>query len=213
MRRDRRSSGDPPRMHPRETHQGGGGHPPDHPDQDPHRGRHLHQSTGGRPAHAAPSLLRGPGGHRLNPRGHPLVRLRIHRRPPGEGRPEADDVTLVNTPPQEMTVALLAKGIDAFSGWDPFPTMALKGVPGSSEVIRGGSEISRPRKVIGGASPPGSLLLRSAVDRPTLTSNIRASVSLRRISCPVSYRRLLLLSRGLRRPAGGAHLGRCRARA
>jgi len=29
------------------------------------------------------------------------------------------DVTLVNTPPPEMTVALLAKGIDAFSCWDP----------------------------------------------------------------------------------------------
>ena len=29
------------------------------------------------------------------------------------------DVTLVNTPPPEMTVALLAKGIDAFACWDP----------------------------------------------------------------------------------------------
>ena len=51
------------------------------------------------------------------------------------------DVTLVNTPPQEMPVALLAKGIDAFSGWDPFPIMALKDVAGSYEVIRGGQVI------------------------------------------------------------------------
>ena len=49
-----------------------------------------------------------------------------------------NDVTLVNTPPPEMTVALLAKGIDAFSGWDPWPIVALKDVPGAVEVIRGG---------------------------------------------------------------------------
>ncbi len=41
------------------------------------------------------------------------------------------DVTLVNTPPPDMTVALLAKGIDAFSGWDPWPIVALKDVPGA----------------------------------------------------------------------------------
>ena len=52
------------------------------------------------------------------------------------------DVTLVNTPPPEMTVALLAKGIDAFSGWDPWPIVALKDVPGAVEVIRGGDVIS-----------------------------------------------------------------------
>ena len=51
------------------------------------------------------------------------------------------DVTLVNTPPQEMPVALLAKGIDAFSGWDPWPITALKDVAGSYEVIRGGQII------------------------------------------------------------------------
>ncbi len=34
------------------------------------------------------------------------------------------DVTLVNTPPQEMPVALLANSIDAFVGWDPFPIAA-----------------------------------------------------------------------------------------
>jgi ABC-type nitrate/sulfonate/bicarbonate transport system substrate-binding protein len=53
-----------------------------------------------------------------------------------------EDVTLVNTPPPDMTVALLAKGIDAFSGWDPWPIVAVKDVPGAIEVIRGGDVIS-----------------------------------------------------------------------
>ena len=53
-----------------------------------------------------------------------------------------NDVTLVNTPPPEMTVALLAKGIDAFSGWDPWPIVALKDVPGAVEVVRGGDTIA-----------------------------------------------------------------------
>src|SRR3954470_15827875 len=53
-----------------------------------------------------------------------------------------NDVTLVNTPPPDMTVALLAKGIDAFSGWDPWPIVALKDVPGAVEIIRGGDVIS-----------------------------------------------------------------------
>jgi len=52
------------------------------------------------------------------------------------------DVTLVNTPPPEMTVALLAKGIDAFSCWDPWPIVALKDVPGAVQVIRGGDTIA-----------------------------------------------------------------------
>jgi len=52
------------------------------------------------------------------------------------------DVTLVNTPPPDMTVALLAKGIDAFSGWDPWPIVALRDVPGAVEIIRGGDVIS-----------------------------------------------------------------------
>ncbi|MCU4182524.1 ABC transporter substrate-binding protein [Bosea sp. BH3] len=52
------------------------------------------------------------------------------------------DVTLVNTPPPDMTVALLAKGIDAFVGWDPWPVVALKDVPGAVEIIRGGGVIS-----------------------------------------------------------------------
>jgi sulfonate transport system substrate-binding protein len=53
-----------------------------------------------------------------------------------------DDVTLVNTPPPDMTVALLAKGIDAFSGWDPWPIVAGKDVPGAFELVRGGEFIS-----------------------------------------------------------------------
>jgi len=52
------------------------------------------------------------------------------------------DVTLVNTPPPEMTVALLAKGVDAFVAWDPAPVIGLKEVPGAIEVIRGGDVIS-----------------------------------------------------------------------
>jgi sulfonate transport system substrate-binding protein len=53
-----------------------------------------------------------------------------------------NDVTLVNTPPPDMTVALLAKGIDAFSAWDPWPIVAVKDVPGAIEVIRGGDVIA-----------------------------------------------------------------------
>jgi ABC-type nitrate/sulfonate/bicarbonate transport system substrate-binding protein len=52
------------------------------------------------------------------------------------------DVTLINTPPPEMTVALLARGIDAFSGWDPWPIVALKDVPGAIEIVRGGDTIA-----------------------------------------------------------------------
>ena len=53
-----------------------------------------------------------------------------------------NDVTLVNTPPPDMTVALLSKGIDAFSCWDPWPIVALKDVPGAVEVVRGGDTIA-----------------------------------------------------------------------
>src|SRR5688572_17796417 len=52
------------------------------------------------------------------------------------------DVTLINTPPPEMGVALLAKGVDAFVCWDPAPVIAMKDVPGAIEVIRGGDVIS-----------------------------------------------------------------------
>ena len=52
------------------------------------------------------------------------------------------DVTLVNTPPPDMTVALLSKGVDAFSAWDPWPIVAQKDVPGTIEIIRGGNVIA-----------------------------------------------------------------------
>ena len=52
------------------------------------------------------------------------------------------EVTLVNTPPPDMTVALLAKGIDAFSSWDPWPIVAQKDVPGAVEILCGGDVIS-----------------------------------------------------------------------
>ena len=37
------------------------------------------------------------------------------------------DVTLVNTPPPEMNVALLAKGVDAYACWDPVPVIGDEG--------------------------------------------------------------------------------------
>ena len=52
------------------------------------------------------------------------------------------DVTLVNTPPPEMNVALLAKGVDAYACWDPVPVIGMKDVPGAIEVSRGGDVIS-----------------------------------------------------------------------
>lgn len=55
---------------------------------------------------------------------------------------ELEEVDLVNTPPPDMTVALLTGGIDAFVGWDPWPIVALKDVPGAYEVVRGGNHIS-----------------------------------------------------------------------
>jgi ABC-type nitrate/sulfonate/bicarbonate transport system substrate-binding protein len=59
-----------------------------------------------------------------------------------KGGLQPSDVTLVNTPPPDMTVALLSKGIDAFSCWDPWPIVAQKDVPGAIEIIRGGDVIS-----------------------------------------------------------------------
>lgn len=51
------------------------------------------------------------------------------------------DVTLVNTPPGEMPVALRGGAVDAFATWDPFPVIALQEVQGSYEVVRGGGFI------------------------------------------------------------------------
>ena len=53
-----------------------------------------------------------------------------------------DEVELVNTPPPDMTVALLAGGIDAFVGWDPWPIVAQRDIPGAYQVIRGGNHIA-----------------------------------------------------------------------
>jgi ABC-type nitrate/sulfonate/bicarbonate transport system substrate-binding protein len=52
-----------------------------------------------------------------------------------------NDVTLVNTPPGEMPVALRGGAVDAFVMWDPFPVIALQEVPNSYEVVRGGGFI------------------------------------------------------------------------
>jgi ABC-type nitrate/sulfonate/bicarbonate transport system substrate-binding protein len=52
------------------------------------------------------------------------------------------DVTLVNTPPPDMTVALLTGGVDAMSCWDPWPIIALRDVPGAVLVQRGGDIIA-----------------------------------------------------------------------
>lgn len=52
------------------------------------------------------------------------------------------DVTLVNTPPPDMTVALLTGGVDAISCWDPWPIIALRDVPGAFLVKRGGDVIA-----------------------------------------------------------------------
>jgi len=51
------------------------------------------------------------------------------------------DVTLVNTPPAEMPVALRGGAVDAFATWDPFPVIALQDVPNAYEVVRGGNFI------------------------------------------------------------------------
>ncbi|HXF81423.1 MAG TPA: NrtA/SsuA/CpmA family ABC transporter substrate-binding protein, partial [bacterium] len=52
-----------------------------------------------------------------------------------------NDVTLVNTPPGEMPVALRGGAVDAFATWDPWPVIALREIPGTYEVVRGGGFI------------------------------------------------------------------------
>lgn len=51
------------------------------------------------------------------------------------------DVTLVNSPPAEMPVALRGGAVDAFATWDPTPVIALADVANSYEVVRGGGFI------------------------------------------------------------------------
>ncbi len=52
-----------------------------------------------------------------------------------------NDLTLVNTPPGEMPVALRGGAVDAFATWDPWPVIALADVANSYEVVRGGGFI------------------------------------------------------------------------
>ena len=66
------------------------------------------------------------------------------------------DVTLVNTPPPEMPVALQGGGVDAFSCWDPWPIIAEQTVPGAKVVQRGGEVIDYIGYLVG---------LREYVDR------------------------------------------------
>ncbi|MDQ7842972.1 MAG: NrtA/SsuA/CpmA family ABC transporter substrate-binding protein [Armatimonadota bacterium] len=56
-------------------------------------------------------------------------------------RLSVNDVTLVNTPPAEMPVALRGGAVDAFATWDPWPVIALREIPGTYEVVRGGGFI------------------------------------------------------------------------
>lgn len=51
------------------------------------------------------------------------------------------DVTLVNTPPGEMPVALRGGAVDAFATWDPWPVIALGELATAYEVVRGGGFI------------------------------------------------------------------------
>jgi sulfonate transport system substrate-binding protein len=50
----------------------------------------------------------------------------------------ADDVTLVNTAPANMTTVLANKDVDVIVSWEPWPSAALTKVPGAYKVIYGG---------------------------------------------------------------------------
>ncbi|MGH2524583.1 MAG: ABC transporter substrate-binding protein, partial [Anaerolineales bacterium] len=52
-----------------------------------------------------------------------------------------NDLTLVNTPPGEMPVALRGGAVEAFATWDPWPVIALREVANTYEVVRGGGFI------------------------------------------------------------------------
>lgn len=52
-----------------------------------------------------------------------------------------NEVTLVNAPGPEMPVALRGGAVDAIAFWDPVPLIALRDVPKSYEVVRGGGFI------------------------------------------------------------------------
>jgi ABC-type nitrate/sulfonate/bicarbonate transport system substrate-binding protein len=53
-----------------------------------------------------------------------------------------EDVTIVNTPPPDMAVALQTSGIDVAIGWDPWPLLIRDQVPGAYQVSRGGGYIA-----------------------------------------------------------------------
>ncbi len=54
---------------------------------------------------------------------------------------KAGDVTIVNTEPPDMAVALKSGGIDVAIVWDPFPITIVDQVDGAKEVLRGGGHI------------------------------------------------------------------------
>lgn len=56
-------------------------------------------------------------------------------------RIDVEEVTLVNTSPPDMAIALETGAVDALVGWDPVPLLAVDQVEGSFEVVRGGSYI------------------------------------------------------------------------
>nr|WP_042191011.1 ABC transporter substrate-binding protein [Kibdelosporangium sp. MJ126-NF4]CEL19780.1 Alkanesulfonates-binding protein [Kibdelosporangium sp. MJ126-NF4]CTQ97005.1 Alkanesulfonates-binding protein [Kibdelosporangium sp. MJ126-NF4] len=50
-------------------------------------------------------------------------------------------VTVVNTAPPDLPIALQTGGIDVAIGWDPWPLLMTKQVSGAREILRGGSHI------------------------------------------------------------------------
>jgi len=53
-----------------------------------------------------------------------------------------DQVTLINTAPPDMPVALQTGGVDAVVCWDPWPVIAKRTVAGTYEVMRGGGYVA-----------------------------------------------------------------------
>lgn len=56
-------------------------------------------------------------------------------------RIDVEEVTLVNTPPPEMAIALETGAVDALVSWDPIPLLAADQVEGAYDVVRGGAYI------------------------------------------------------------------------
>jgi ABC-type nitrate/sulfonate/bicarbonate transport system substrate-binding protein len=55
---------------------------------------------------------------------------------------KAEDFTLINTPPPEMSVAMKTGGVDAMVCWDPWPVITRRDNPGSYTVTRGGGYVA-----------------------------------------------------------------------